>query len=379
MEFLSTELARIIVERTMNVVNYNIIITNTLGIIIASGDNERIGDIHEGSKIALKTKLEFKVSENLSKKLNGVYSGTNLIIEFQNNVIGVIGIAGKPKEVLGYSKLIKMTAEMMIEQEHALRELESNKKMKQEVMLALISNKQDTLLLLDKYIKRFEIPYNDPMLIFIIEVNFKDNPDNIDSNVLNTIINLLEVTFMESLAAIINSETIVVLHKCVHINNEIEDYSEKLKEINEKICDQLGIVVKISTGKTYEKLTDMYKSFNIAKDTLIFGKKIYPNDNIYTFNSLKCEMLFSQDSEEWKINELEDTYKLISLNDKDGVLRETLKVLIEENGELNNVSSRLFIHRNTIRYRLNNIYKITNRNPRNYIDLFWLYSSMLNF
>ncbi|NNU74699.1 sugar diacid recognition domain-containing protein [Clostridium estertheticum] len=379
MEFLSTELARIIVERTMNVVNYNIIITNTLGIIIASGDKERIGDIHEGSKIALKTKLEFKVSENLSKKLNGVYSGTNLIIEFQNNVIGVIGIAGKPKEVLGYSKLIKMTAEMMIEQEHALRELESNKKMKQEVMLALISNKQDTLLLLDKYIKRFEIPYNDPMLIFIIEVNFKDNPDSIDSNVLNTIINLLEVTFMESLAAIINSETIVVLHKCVHINNEIEDYSEKLKEINEKICDQLGIVVKISTGKTYEKLTDMYKSFNIAKDTLIFGKKIYPNDNIYTFNSLKCEMLFSQDSEEWKINELEDTYKLISLNDKDGVLRETLKVLIEENGELNNVSSRLFIHRNTIRYRLNNIYKITNRNPRNYIDLFWLYSSMLNF
>ncbi|MBX4262341.1 helix-turn-helix domain-containing protein [Clostridium estertheticum] len=379
MEFLSTELARIIIERTMNVVNYNIIITNTLGIIIASGDKERIGDIHEGAKIALKTKLEFKVSENLSKKLNGVYSGTNLIIEFQNDVIGVIGIAGKPKDVLGYGKLIKMTAEMMIEQEHALRELESNKKMKQEVMLALISNKQDTLLLLDKYIKRFEIPYNDPMLIFIIEVNFKDNSDNIDSNVLNTIINLLEVTFMESLAAIINSETIVVLHKCVHINNEIEDYKEKVKEINEKICNQLGIVVKISTGKTYEKLTDMYKSFNIAKDTLIFGKKIYPNDNIYTFNSLKCEMLFSQNSEEWKINELKDTYKLISLNDKDGVLRETLKVLIEENGELNNVSSRLFIHRNTIRYRLNNIYKITNRNPRNYIDLFWLYSAMINF
>ncbi|MBX4267654.1 CdaR family transcriptional regulator [Clostridium estertheticum] len=379
MEFLSTELARIIVERTMNVVNYNIIITNTLGIIIASGDKNRIGDIHEGAKIALKTKLEFKVSENLSKKLNGVYSGTNLIIEFQNNIIGVIGIAGKPKDVLGYGKLIKMTAEMMIEQEHALRELESNKRMKQEVMLAVISNKQDTLLLLDKYIKRFEIPYNHPMAIFIIEVNFKDNSDKHYLNIFNEIIKLLEGTFMESLATVIDSKTIVVLYKCVHTNNKIEEYNKKAKEINEKICNQLGITVKISTGKIYNKLNDMYKSFNIAKDTLIFGKKIYPNDNIYTFNSLKCEMLFSQSSEEWKINELEDTYKLISLNDKDGVLRETLKVLIEENGELNNVSSRLFIHRNTIRYRLNNIYKITNRNPRNYIDLFWLYSSMLNF
>ena len=379
MEFLSNKLAESIVERTMNVVNYNISITNTLGIIIASGDKDRIGNIHLGAIIALKRRSEFKVSENQSKKLNGVYSGTNLVIEFQNSVIGVICIRGKPKDVLGYGKLIKMTAEMMIEQEHVLRELESNKRMKQEVMLALIYNKQDSLLLLEKYIKRFQIPHNHPMIIFIIEVNFKDNPDKIDLNILNTMINLLEVTFMESLAAVINSRTIVVLHKCVHSDNKIEDYSEKIKEVNEKIHKQIGITVKISSGKIYDKLSYMYKSFNIAKETLLFGEKIYPNDNIYFFDSLKCEMLLYRNSEKWKLNELEDTYKLIALNDKDGVLRETLKVLMEENGELNNVSSRLFIHRNTIRYRLNKIYKITNRNPRNYIELFWLYSAMINF
>ena len=96
MEFLSKKLAESIVERTMNVVNYNISITNTLGIIIASGDKDRIGNIHLGAIIALKRKSEFKVSENQSKKLSGVYSGINLVIEFQNSVIGVIGIRGKP-------------------------------------------------------------------------------------------------------------------------------------------------------------------------------------------------------------------------------------------------------------------------------------------
>ena len=378
MEILSSKLANNIVERTMSAVNYNIIITNTLGIIIASGDKNRIGDIHEGAIIALKRNSEYSVSEHGSEQLNGVHSGTNLVIEFQNRVVGVIGITGNPSDVLGYGKLIKMTAEMMIEQEHVLTELESNKRMKQEVMLALIYNKQDSLSLLKKHIKGFEIPYNYPMFIFIIEVNFKDKSDKIDLNVLNIIINLLEVTFMESLATIINSQTIVVLHKCLHINNEIEDYNEKIKEINEKICTQIGITVKISVGKTYDNLKDMYKSYSIAKETLIFGEKIYPSYNIYIFNSLKSEMLFSQNSEKWKIDELEETYKLLALNDNDGVLRETLKVLIEENGELNNVSNRLFIHRNTIRYRLNKIYKITNKNPRNYTDLFWLYSAMLN-
>ena len=379
MEVLSNELAKSIVERTMNVVDYNISITNTLGIIIASGDNDRIGNIHVGSIIALEKNSEFKVSESQSKKLSGVYSGTNLVIEFQNSVIGVICIRGKPKDVLGYGKLIKMTAEMMIEQEHVLMEFESNKRMKQEVMLALIYNKQDSLLLLEKYIKRFEIPYNNPMVIGIIEVNFKDNLEKIDLNILNSMINLIEMTFAESLAAVIDSKTIVVLHKCVHINNKVEDYSEKIKEINDEIYNQIGINVNISIGKIYDNLNDMYKSFNIAKETLLFGKRIYPNDNTYIFDSLKCEMLFYRNSEQWKMDELEDTYQLIELNDKDGVLRETLKVLIEENGELNKVSNRLFIHRNTIRYRLNKIYKITNRNPRNYIDLFWLYSAMINF
>lgn len=379
MEILSSELARNIVNRTMNVVSYNINIMNELGVIIASGDKDRIGDIHEGAIIALQRKSEFNVSENQSKKLNGVWPGTNLVIEFQNNVVGVIGITGKPKDVLGYGKLIKMTAEMMIEQEHVLRELEWNNRMKEEMMTALIYNKQDSFILLEEYIKKFKIPYNYPMVIFIVEVNFKNNQEKIDLNISNSMINLLEGTFKESLAAVINSKTIVVLHKCLSNNNKIQDYTENIKKVNEKIHKEFGISVKISTGKIYNKLEEVYKSFDIAKETLRFGEKKYPEDNNYIFDLLKCEMLFSQNSEQWKINELKDTYELIASNDKNGVLRETLNILIEENGELSNVSSRLFIHRNTLGYRLNKIYKLTNRNPRKYIDLFWLYSAMINF
>lgn len=379
MDILSVELAKSIVERTMNVVSYNINIMNELGVIIASGDKERIGTIHEGAIIALQRKSEFNVSENQSKKLNGVYAGTNLVIEFQDKVVGVIGITGKPKEVLGYGKLIKMTAEMMIEQENVLRELEWNNRMKEEMMLALIYNKQDSFLLLEEYVKKFKIPYNHAMVIFIVEVNIKDNPENIDQNMSNEMISLLEGTFKESVAAVINSKSIVLLHKCLSSNNKIENYTERLNQVSEKIYNKVGIKVKISTGKIYDKLDNMYKSFDIARDTLLFGKKIYPNENIYNFDSLKCEMLFSQKNENWKINELEETYQLLTLNDKSGVLRETLKVLIDEDGELNNVSSRLFIHRNTLSYRLNKIYKLTNRNPRSYTELFWLYSAIINF
>ncbi|WP_315073732.1 sugar diacid recognition domain-containing protein [uncultured Clostridium sp.] len=379
MELLSRELAKSIVERTMSVVNYNINIMDESGVIIASGDKERIGTIHEGAIIALQRKSEFNVSENESKRLNGVHQGTNIVIEFQNSVVGVIGITGKPKEVLGYAKLIKMTAEMMIEQENVMKELEWNNRMKEEMMFALIYNKPNSVILLDEYIKKFKLPYDHPMIIIIFELEIENSSIQNDLTISSRIINILEGTFKESLAAVVNSNTIVLLHKCSKHSNKNQEYEEKIKKVSIKIKDETSIDTKISTGKIYNKLLEIYKSFDIAKETLKFGKKMHNKDNIYIFESLKYDMLFFQNNAKWKVNELEDTYKLIAENDKSKALRATLKVLIEENGELNNVANRLFIHRNTLSYRLDKIYKLTDRNPRKYTDLFWLYSAIINF
>lgn len=379
MEFLSKELAQSIVEKTMNVVDYNINIMNENGVIIASGNKERIGTIHEGSIIALQRKSEFNVNENESKKLHGVHQGINIVIEFRNKIVGVIGITGKPKEVLGYAKLIKMTAEMMIEQEHVMKELEWNNRIKEEMILALIYNKPDSVILLDEYIKKFKLQYNCPMNVFIIELNIEDSSAQKDLDISSRIINMLEGSFKGSISAVVNSKTIVLLHKCLRNNNKNEEYIEKVKKLNEKIKSEIGIDTKIATGKIYDKLLEIYKSFDIANETLQFGKKMHPRDNEYFFELLKYDMLFSQNSAKWKVNELRDTYELIAKNDKSRVLRQTLKVIIEENGELNNVANKLFVHRNTLSYRLDKIYKLTDRNPRKYTDLFWLYSAIINF
>ncbi|WP_207718029.1 sugar diacid recognition domain-containing protein [Clostridium beijerinckii] len=378
-ELLSRELAKSIVERTMSVVDYNINIMNENGVIIASGNKERIGTTHEGAIIALQRKSEFNVSENESKKLKGVHPGTNTVIEFRNKIVGVIGITGQPKEVIGYAKLIKMTAEMMIEQEHVIKELEWNNRIKEEMILALIYNKPDSVILLDEYIRKFRLEYNHPMNVFIIELYTNDSSVKNELDISSRIINILEGTFKGSVACVVNSKTIVLLHKCLSHNNKYDDYVERLTKFNKKIKDDIGIDTKIATGKIQNKLLEIYKSFDIANETLAFGKKMHLNDNVYIFEILKYDMLFSLNSAKWKINELKETYELIVLHDKSKALRETLKVLIEENGELNNVANRLFIHRNTLSYRLDKIYKLTDRNPRKYKDLFWLYNAIINF
>lgn len=381
MSVLTKELAENIVERTMQVVNYNINIMNEQGVIIASGDKERIGTIHEGAIIAIQRKAEFSIDEKQSKNLNGVHQGTNLIIEFQQEIVGVIGITGRPKDVLGYGKLIKMTAEMMIEQAFVLKEIEWNNRIKEEMMIALINNKQGSFRLLDEYTKKFSIPYNHPMVVFIFEIASEENHERADLNVLNKIVTHLEGVFKDVLVAVVDSKTIVLLYKCSKntSNNKLLSYEDKMETLHNDINEKLGIEIRISIGKIYDKLFDVHKSYEIARETLKFGKKIYPNRSIYIFDLIKYEMLFTHSDENWKVIELKDTYELLVSNDKNGELRETLKVLIEESGELNNIASRLFIHRNTLNYRLNKIYKLTNKNPKKYTDLFWLYSAMINF
>ncbi|WP_010238209.1 sugar diacid recognition domain-containing protein [Clostridium arbusti] len=378
MGVLSRELAESIIDRTMKVVKNNINIMDENGIIIASGDKSRIGTVHEGAIIAIERKSQFNIDEKQSKNLNGVCEGTNLIIRFQNKIVGVIGITGKPRAVLGYGKLIKLTAEMMIEQEYVMKNLEFNNRIKEELMMALIYNKQSNSSMLENYIKKFKIPYDYPMSIFIFEVQLKDISSENDLNLLKSIIILLEGILKESLVASIDSKTIVVLYKHTYRYNKFVDYKRKIQEIYNKIYNKIGVKIKISVGKTYNKLFETYRSFNIAKETLLFGKKMHPNDDIYFFDTLKYEMLLLQNNTNWKINELKDTYDAIASSDKDGELRETLKIFIKENGELNNVSNKLFIHRNTLNYRLNKIYKLTNMNPKKYTDLFWLYCAIIN-
>lgn len=379
MEVLSKQLAERIVDRTMKAVNKNVNIMNEKGIIIASGNKNRIGTIHEGALLALKRRSEFSIDEKQSTELNGVQEGTNIVIEFKGDIIGVIGITGKRDEVIGYGKLIKMTAEMMIEQAYVMRELEWSNKIKEDMIVSLINNNQGSFKLLEKYAKKFKLTNNYPMVVFIVQIDFKRISREKDIDILNNIIAILEANLDGSLAAAVDSRTIVIIYKCPNVNYRTITCKPRIESVHKKIKAKTGNSVKISIGKVYNKLTDIHKSYEIARRTLSFGDENYPKNNVYIFDILKYQMLFSQDNAAWKLGELQDSYELIHNNDKNGELMETLNVFIQENGELNKVSSRLFIHRNTLNYRLNKIYKLTNLNPKKYVDLFWLYSSMINF
>ena len=55
-------------------------------------------------------------------------------------------------------------------------------------------------------------------------------------------------------------------------------------------------------------------------------------------------------------------------------LMETLLCFIENSGDMNAISKKLHIHRNSLAYRLQRIEVLTNKNPKKFIDLFQLFT-----
>ncbi|WP_158598245.1 CdaR family transcriptional regulator [Falsibacillus albus] len=120
---LTRNLANKIVMEMRNLLNEEIIVANPTGIIIASTDQERIGDFHEGALHTCTKKTLTIIASNDTKRWTGVKPGINLPVFFHEEVIGVIGITGDPRTVSPFGEIVKKMTELLIQENYYIEEM----------------------------------------------------------------------------------------------------------------------------------------------------------------------------------------------------------------------------------------------------------------
>src|SRR5690625_7123542 len=85
MAVLTKEIAQDIVDQTMNILSYNINVMDRRGVIIGSGDQSRIGEMHEGAMNAIVKKRRVDIAVDQMKNLAGTKPGINLPIIFERS------------------------------------------------------------------------------------------------------------------------------------------------------------------------------------------------------------------------------------------------------------------------------------------------------
>ena len=88
-------------------------------------------------------------------------------------------------------------------------------------------------------------------------------------------------------------------------------------------------------------------------------------------------MLLSGLKHDWRGQALASPYQQLTQADKNGQLRKTLAAYITHFGDAQQCANALFIHRNTLRYRLDKIQQLTKTDIQSLHGLLSLYLGQL--
>ncbi|MFB2636688.1 sugar diacid recognition domain-containing protein [Shewanella bicestrii] len=401
MYVLDQHIAKQIVSRTMKIIGHNINVMNGQGVILGSGDPKRIGSTHEGALLAIAQNRNVELSEEVASGLHGVKPGINLPLHYQGQIIGVIGITGDPAELTHYGELLKMTAEMIVEQANQQDQLQWENRQREEFILQLIKAQTDDDEQLHRWAKQLDIDISLPRVAAIIEVSEKQSTptqqksaafssliqseQNADernprvSEILKQVLHLLQNPDRGNLIAMTSMSQLVILKPAFldgkQWDPELEN--QRIDKLLQRLPAQMDLNFKIALGHFFPEKGGIARSYQTAQETLNLGKQLNPEGTKYLFEDYSLQVLLSGLKHDWRGQALASPYQQLAKADKNGQLRKTLAAYITHFGDAQQCANALFIHRNTLRYRLDKIQQLTKSDIHSLHGLLSLYLGQL--
>lgn len=370
---LSTELATKILNEVKTLTSEQLIIVDGTGVIISSTDPIRVGHKHEGAQRVLKTNERLNITVEMATFMEGVKPGINLPITFNKNIVGVLGITGKPVDVEPFAELICRMTELMIREAYYLeKKAWETHGMESFFHEWIFAKKID-----DEFINRgtvLGISFHKPYQCILMQLD-------------HTLLSVdkkrqLENEMNDWFYHVFSKETddffvrwgdgrFMLIKNCERPISDAKLLYE-LSRWQKYIKNKHNIPLAIGIGKTITEkiIAQSYKEANKAL------KVAESNGNIIFYNTLLLELILEDISETTRTEYIE---RMFSTLNKEPVLLETLKTFLDCNQSLKKSAAALHIHINTLHYRLKQIKELTTINPKTTVGLtkFYLAFSLM--
>ncbi|PWU04025.1 MAG: hypothetical protein C5B52_02170 [Bacteroidetes bacterium] len=358
---ISAELAQTIVSDMKEIIKQDINYINNDAIIIAGTDTSRIGSYHGGAKRVLKTKDDLIIYTD--DQYPGARKGINIPVYFEKNIVGVIGITGEKHEVEKYGKIIKRMTELLIKEEYVKRiknqEIGNQRMIIEELLFNDNENHDNSFL---SPMQFFNIKADANRVVVVSDVF------GVSSKIMkemNGIYNVYKDMLINN-----HSENLMMQNKnhIIMILNVIsrENLVLILKNIAKEIQSKYGLESKFGIGTMEENLLNLKFSYEKARIALDCAS-ISDSNNIKFYSDMDIEIILENTS---KNIAGEFFQKVLGKLDEKEILEysEIFSLFEEFNGSITKISDSLFIHKNTLQYRLNRLCNKTGYDMRRYGD-----------
>lgn len=376
-----------IVKAVSKISPFSISISDEKGYIIGDSNPNRIGTLHSPSVEVLKKNCLLSFDEETTKNMENVLPGVAIPLYFDKETKGVLGIIGKPEEVLPYAKLIKQHVEMMWEDtvRQQISELETSllDAFIHYILIDKGGNQEKfrdycSMLQINPYLRGYciLIDIGDAIISRMYQKDELSKTAQFKEELLDMVSTAFEKE-KNDLVAFLNTEKILLI-KAVPTEEQYMEQIQQFYQQSSKLLEKLAAqeTIGIAAG-SLAYLESMHTSYHEAETLLYYGKELNIQPPIFSYH-------------QWNILTSLLPYKLdddICTN-----VKIRIKALIQEkqftdiaksflhycqnNMNITKTAEKLYIHRNTLIYRLKKIEKLTNLNLNSFEDCTLLYLTL---
>ncbi|WFR56858.1 helix-turn-helix domain-containing protein [Anaerocolumna sp. AGMB13025] len=221
----------------------------------------------------------------------------------------------------------------------------------------------DNLLLVDIYnrAKKLHIETDVRRVVFIIETKNEK-----DVNALETVRGLFSGKTKDFITAV--DEKNIILVKELKQNETYDDMHKTARVILDMLNTEAMTKVHVSFGTIVNEIKDVSRSYKEAKMALDVGKIFYSSRNVVAYSNLGIGRLIYQLPMPLCKMFIKEIFDGKSPDEFDEETLTTINKFFENSLNVSETSRQLYIHRNTLVYRLDKLQKSTNLDLRVFED-----------
>ncbi|HVI50176.1 MAG TPA: sugar diacid recognition domain-containing protein [Candidatus Sulfotelmatobacter sp.] len=360
MQKLDPALAQSIVSKSMSIIDCNVNIMDIRGVIIASGDQGRIGQVHEGALLVLSHQRAVEIDGEMCRQFHGSKPGINLPLRAEGEIVGCLGLTGNPEELRQPAELLRMAAETMLERETVLRMVARDEHLHEQLTLGLVQTGTAAPALAN-WAEAQGIDLALPRVATVIELDGGDMDADAVSAEIPRLYPVLKDADHKNLVATVSRCQVTVLHPALNRKGEWDLEAQRLRaeKLLPPLRDACSVGLKLALGHYFPEAGGLMRSFQVARSTLAIGKLRAPQTSAYFYADIKLPVLLDALRGQWQGRELLAPLERLIRHDRQGQLLKTLVRWFACGMQMAATANALEIHRNTLDYRMGRIAEIS--------------------
>ena len=347
---LDHDLAQDIVDRAMAILPYNVNVMDSQGLILGSGEPERINTRHEGAQLVLANGRVVEIDEQTAIHLKGVQPGINLPLMLDQRLIGVLGITGEPDQLRTYAALVRMTAEMLVGQRNQQAEQQWRRQRCDDLLALLLSDAGSSPRLIDEA-QQLGLKPHLTRIPYLFELGMEHGP----GQTVEALSAWLTSRYPDSWCM---SSAKSSLLWCRPASQSLD---------NERLLEKLeGLgwnILRIAVGGQADGLAGLRRCYRRVGDLLAYGREVLPQSRLLTLNRYRLPVMLWRHRDDDVLDELLNPLRKVIAKDNNGQLLATLRSWCDHDGQSQACADALGIHRNSLRYRMERIAELSGVDP----------------